>query len=179
MSKQGGDARGSATTTVADGKEKTLVLRLREQAEGVRKEIFKSIPEVGGKMKADIKGSKSKDPKETIQQSLARVKAQYNQQLDNIQEQILSYEPKEPVRQPGQTDEEFQQLQAQYEKDLEAYDAFTDQATAIVDEIVNLISDAIEKLRKYSDYVWSLIKSKDPDLDKKAKEFLKNMADSM
>ncbi|XP_070201440.1 apolipoprotein A-IV-like [Littorina saxatilis] len=168
MAKNMDYAQQTRTTTVPAAKEMSLVLR--HKAETLKKDIRENLPT--DKLINDAKGSTEKDAKDAMSATLAQFRAHANSNIDNMQEEIMSHAPDEPTRQEGQTEEEFQNLQEQYEKDLALFEVYAEEATQVVESVVEILTNTITRLQEFSQYAWKLIKEKDPKIDKKCKEFM-------
>jgi hypothetical protein len=127
--------------------EKTLVLRGKVNAMKTNVEI--TLQERTEEFKKKIEDASDEDLTEFIENSFAGVQKELNDQLAAMKAEVLRHAPKRPIKEPGQSDEEFMKSLEVYERNRNYYKHYVSITAAILAGLAALFAAIFKQIHEF------------------------------
>ncbi|KAK7505496.1 hypothetical protein BaRGS_00003241 [Batillaria attramentaria] len=169
---------GSDTTTLPSRPPREATLVLRSKADQIRNTVEGGTNEILENAKK-MQLHEVQDGLVAIDQAFGELQSQVTSQFEEMKQEVKSRSPRKPVRQPGETDEEFQEKEKRYQAELEDYKEYAKYVAIILQQLVAMFDDTIRQAREFFDELWEMMKKNDRNANKRTAEFMKTVRDDL
>ncbi|CAG8544149.1 8884_t:CDS:2 [Acaulospora morrowiae] len=95
----------------------------------------------------------------------------------DLEEYVIGKKPQKPVKNPDETNEEYQERNKAYEDDLKSYKTFTTWSMNIIERLTDWLSELFDEIMNFFKNLWILIKCKFQDIYTSVRNFVERIAE--